>query len=57
MIQVEYMKVSGLKINDMEMDLSDIRMETYIRESFKIINPMVKEFIIGTIMKSMMENG
>ena len=57
MIQVEYMKVIGLKIKDMEMDLSDIRMETFIRENFKIINPMEREFIIGAIMKSMMENG
>ena len=57
MIQVEYMKVIGLKIKDMEMDLSDIKMETFIRENFKIINPMEREFIIGAIMKSMMENG
>lgn len=57
MIQVEYMKVIGLKIKDMEMDLRDIRMETFIRENFRIINPMEREFIIGAIMKSMMENG
>ena len=57
MIQVEYMKVIGLKIKDMEMDLSDIRMETFIRDNFRIINPMEREFIIGAIMKSMMENG
>ena len=51
------MKVSGLKIKDMEMDLSDTKMGMLTRESFKVISPMEKGLIIGTIMKSTMENG
>lgn len=57
MILVEYMKVNGLKIREMEMDLNNIKMGMCIKESFKIISQTEKERITGTIMRFMTDNG
>ena len=57
MIQVEYMKGSGLKIRDMETGSNSIKMGMFTKESSKTISLMEKEHIIGIIMRYMMENG
>ena len=51
------MKENGLKINEVGMDLSSIRMATRTRATIFIINRMEKGHIIGQMEKYSKENG
>jgi hypothetical protein len=53
----EFMRDNGKEIRGMGEDLRDSLMEISTKANTKMGKPMAKEFSIGAMARSMMENG
>ena len=53
----EFMKVNGIMINEMEMDIKNMETEIVIKDNIKTINLMEMVFTLGQTVKHMTANG
>ena len=52
-----FMKVSGITINEMEMDIKNMETEIAIKDNIKTINLMEMDSTLGQTVKHMTANG
>jgi hypothetical protein len=55
--KIEFMRECGLWIREIKKGMKDTAMAIHMKGIFKKVKLMVKEFIIGLMVKYMMENG